>query len=123
MRQMHELSIAQSIIERVEEIRHEHGAPGIASVQLQVGTLSGVDPYALELAFTVAVEGTPYGETQWKIVSVPASVACRACGATTQPDGPFPICMRCDSADVEIVAGRELMIETLELEERSTSDV
>jgi len=112
---MHELSIAQSIMERVETIRTEHDAPGIASVQLQVGTLSGVDPYALELAFTVAVEGTLYATTQCNIESIPASVDCRSCGKTTTPDGPFPICMNCDSTDIEVVAGRELMIETIEV--------
>ncbi len=113
---MHELSIAQSIMERVEAIRTEHNAPGIASVQLQVGTLSGVDPYALELAFEVAVEGTLYADTQWHIESIPASVDCRNCGKTTTPDGPFPICVNCDSTDIAIVSGRELMIETIEVE-------
>ena len=112
---MHELSIAQSIIERVEAIRTEHEASGIASVQLQVGTLSGVDPYALELAFSVAVEGTLYADTRWDIESVVARVKCRTCGNTTAPDGPFPICMSCDSTDIEVVAGRELMIDTLEV--------
>jgi hydrogenase nickel incorporation protein HypA/HybF len=112
---MHELSIAQSIMERVEALRADHEAPGVASVQLQVGTLSGVDPYALELAFTVAVEGTLYADTQWNIESIPASVDCRTCGATTTPEGPFPICMSCDSTDVDIVAGRELMIDTIEI--------
>ncbi|MDP6470353.1 MAG: hydrogenase maturation nickel metallochaperone HypA [Pseudomonadales bacterium] len=113
---MHELSIAQSIMERVEAIRAEHDAPGIASVQLQVGTLSGVDPYALELAFEVAVEGTGYAETRWNIENVLAKVDCHSCGKTTTPDGPFPICMSCDSTDIEIVAGRELMIDTIEVD-------
>lgn len=120
---MHELSIAQSIIERVDAIRAAHDSPGIASVQLQVGTLSGVDPYALELAFTVATEDTPYANTQWNIGTIPASVDCRVCGATTTPEGPFPICMHCDSADVEVVSGRELMIDTLEISERSQHHV
>lgn len=114
---MHELSIAESIMERVEALRLENHARGIASVQIQVGTLSGVDPYALELAFTVAVEGTPYAETDWKIWSIPASVLCQSCGSTTTPEGPFPICMNCDATDVEIVNGRELMIETIEIEQ------
>ncbi|MBL7076372.1 MAG: hydrogenase maturation nickel metallochaperone HypA [Kiritimatiellae bacterium] len=119
---MHELSIAQSIMERVEAIRVEHEAPGIASVQLQVGTLSGVDPYALEMAFTVAVEGTLYADTRWDIQRIPASVDCRSCGKTTTPDGPFPICMSCDSTDIEIAAGRELMIETIEVDRDEESN-
>ncbi|MBT3296496.1 MAG: hydrogenase maturation nickel metallochaperone HypA [Verrucomicrobia bacterium] len=114
---MHELSIAQSIIERVEAIRAEHEASGIASVQLQVGTLSGVDPYALELAFSVAVERTLYADTRWDIESVVARVKCRTCGRTTAPDGPFPICMNCDSTDIAIVTGRELMIDTIEVKQ------
>jgi hydrogenase nickel incorporation protein HypA/HybF len=112
---MHELGIAETILERVEAIRVENDAPGVTSVQLQVGTLSGVDPYALELAFSVAVEGTLYADTRWDIESIVARVDCRTCGKTTAPDGPFPICMSCDSTDIEVVAGRELMIDTLEV--------
>ncbi len=119
---MHELSIAQAIIERVETIRIEHDADAIASVQLQVGTLSGVDPRALELAFSVAVENTRYARTRWNIATIPASVVCRSCGETTTPDGPFPICMHCDSTDVEIAAGRELMIDTIETQQAEESN-
>ncbi len=119
---MHELSIAQSIMERVEALRAEHDAAGIASVQLQVGTLSGVDPYALEMAFSVAVEGTLYAATRWDIQSIPARVDCRSCGKTTTPDGPFPICMNCDSTDIKIVAGRELMIDTIEVGQNEETD-
>jgi hydrogenase nickel incorporation protein HypA/HybF len=119
---MHELGIAETVMERVEALRVENGATGIASVQLQVGTLSGVDPYALEMAFAVAAEGTRYADTRWEIRSMPASVACRACGATTTPDGPFPICMGCHSTDVEVVAGRELMIDTMEADPGKESD-
>ena len=109
-------------MKRVEAIRSEHGAAGIASVQLQVGTLSGVDPYALELAFTVAVEGTRYAHTQWNIESIQANVDCRSCGKTTTPDGPFPICMNCDSTDIDIVTGRELMIDTIEVNQDEEQD-
>ena len=112
---MHELSIAETIMKRVEAIRIENDAPGIASVLIQVGSISGVDPDALEIAFTVAAEHTPFADTRWEIQRVAASVKCRDCGQTTTPDGPFPICMACDSTNIEIVTGRQLMIETVEL--------
>ncbi|NQU41139.1 MAG: hydrogenase maturation nickel metallochaperone HypA [Lentisphaerae bacterium] len=117
---MHELGIAETILQRVEAIRVENGAVGIAAVQLQIGDLSGVDVFSLELAFGVATENTRFADTRWEFERIAASVACRACGATTTPDGPFPICMACDSTDVEIVAGRELMIDTVEV--ASTAD-
>ena len=119
---MHELGIAQTILERVDAIRLEHDVPCIVSVQLQVGTFSGVDPYALELAFAVATEGTLFADTRWDIQPIVASVTCLACGATTTPDGPFPICMDCDSTDIEVVAGRELMIDTIEMSQNEEND-
>ncbi len=108
---MHELSIAQTIIERVKTIRDENEATAIISVKILVGDLSGVDANALEIAFTAAVENTCFAETSWDIQKIPASVLCKDCGKTTIPDGPFHICTSCHSTNIDITAGRDLTID------------
>lgn len=55
---MHELSIALSIIEGVEEELDVRGRPKLHAVHLRVGTLSGVVKEALLFAYDAACEGT-----------------------------------------------------------------
>jgi hydrogenase nickel incorporation protein HypA/HybF len=47
----------------------------------------------------------------------PATGRCRACGEESRLDG-FPLaCRECGGHDIEVVAGEELRVESLDLEE------
>ena len=113
---MHEMSMAIALIEQAEAALPDDGAL-VSRVVVSVGVLSGVDPEALVLAFPLAAEDTRLQGAALDIRRVPASMRCRACGDTTTPDFPFFVCAACGSDDVDIAAGRELMLESMELED------
>ncbi len=111
---MHELSIAESIVAVVE--RHAEGRP-ISRVEVSVGHLRQVVPSALEFAFQLVTQGTALDGAELVLEEVPAAGRCRACGRESRLDG-FPLnCRSCGSADVEITAGEELQVESLDVEE------
>ena len=59
---MHELSLAQSVVEIVEAAARREGAARVASVRLELGELSHVEPESLAFAFEVAArEGCARG--------------------------------------------------------------
>lgn len=59
---MHELSLAQSVVEIVEDAARREGAARVASVRLELGELSHVEPESLAFAFEVAArEGSARG--------------------------------------------------------------
>lgn len=68
---MHELSIAMSILEGVEEevIRQGYGA--VEAVHVRIGTLSGIVPEALVSAFEIAREQTPFAACSLAIETSP----------------------------------------------------
>lgn len=111
---MHELAIADSIV----RIASEHaGERRVTKVELRVGHLRQVVPSALEFSFQLVAEGTPVEGAELAIEDVAATAACRACGREATLD-PFPLaCSLCGSSDVEVTAGEELLVESLELEE------
>ncbi len=116
---MHELSIAESVIAVVE--RHAAGRR-VTGVTLRVGHLRQVVPSALQFAFELLTTGTSMDGARLEIESVPARVTCRACGATTELKW-FPLrCSRCSGIDVEVLAGEELLVDALELEEQTTTE-
>jgi hydrogenase nickel incorporation protein HypA/HybF len=111
---MHELAIAESIV----RIACAHAAERrITKVELKVGHLRQVVPGALTFAFALVAEGTVAEGAELAIEEIPATGRCRGCGATTVLAG-FPLrCERCDGLDLELIAGEELLVDALELEE------
>ena len=111
---MHELSIAQSLVEIVD--RHA-GGRRVTRVEVKVGRLRQVVPDALDFAFELVAQGTPVEGAELVLEDVPAAGTCASCGSDT----PLPVlplaCRRCGSRDVEVTQGEELRVEALEIEE------
>ena len=112
---MHELSIAQSLVEELERAARHEGASAVTRVAITVGRLSGVEPEALRMAFPLAAEGTPVEGAELDMEMVPARVHCPQCGDDTAPPYPFMACGTCGSSDIEVISGRELLIQSAEL--------
>ncbi len=112
---MHELSIAQALIEQLDEVATREGASEVLSVTLRVGSLSGADPDALSMAFPMAAEDTVAQGAQLIIENVPARVECRGCSLESSPEFPFLACENCGSNDVICLEGKELTLCSVEL--------
>lgn len=112
---MHELSIALSMIEQVEQ-QPAAQSGGIRSIQVRIGALSGVDVEALRFAWEIARAGTPLAEAELEIEQVPLRVRCPQCGRTRTTEIQAIACPDCADAEQEILAGRELELTSLEVD-------
>ena len=111
---MHELSIADAIV--ATAVRHAAGRR-VVRVEVKVGHLRQVVPGALEFAFELVAHGTAVDGAELEIDEVAVRVHCRDCAAEG-PAPEFPLaCASCGSLDVEVVAGEELYVDALEVEE------
>ena len=113
---MHELSIAQALVEQVETAATKEHALRVVRVVIAVGALSGVDAESLRSLFPLVAEGTVADGAELVVEAVAARVKCRACGHEAQTDAAFIGCAACGSREVDLSAGRELNIKTVELE-------
>lgn len=111
---MHELSIALSMIERIEEVAERHGGR-VESIYVRVGILSGVDVQALRFAYEMASEGTTLAGCRLEIEPVPLVVYCPQCATTHKPDPQHILCPRCVTQEQQILEGRELEVRALEI--------
>ena len=140
---MHELSLAGAVIDTAE--RHAAGRR-VLLIQLRLGELRQVVPESLAFYFEHVARGTLCEGATLEYETVPASLGCRECGATwpltatlgsgsatwgqTPPGGVRPQvagpqvaarpsfrCERCGGADVEVEAGNEFEVESIEVEE------
>jgi hydrogenase nickel incorporation protein HypA/HybF len=111
---VHELSLASAIAAIAAD--HARGRR-VARVDVRVGALRQVVPDVLTFAFALVAEASELEGAELAIEHVPARLACRGCGAETRASA-FPLlCGSCGSADVDVVAGDELLVESLELDE------
>jgi len=113
---MHELSIIQNLFEILEEKAQEKKAKKIIKVRLQVGSLSGVVAELLQTAFDIYKKDTVASGAHLDIEKIPLQVECRQCGKRILKDDFIFVCSHCQSSDLKIISGTELIVEKIEME-------
>ena len=113
---MHELGIAQSIVDSVRQEAERHGGGRVSRIGLRIGELSGVNADALRFSFQVTVQDTELTRAELDIEEVPLGFRCLRCGAEFPAVNYESACPACGSADTRATRGDELQIVFLELE-------
>jgi hydrogenase nickel incorporation protein HypA/HybF len=111
---MHEMSIVQALLDRVEAEAQAHAARSVAVVRIAIGMQSGVEPELVRSAYELAREGTCCAGADLVIRSVEAAWACPAC-AVPLAAGERLRCPRC-GVPARLAAGDGIVLEQLELE-------
>ncbi|MBF0525481.1 MAG: hydrogenase maturation nickel metallochaperone HypA [Deltaproteobacteria bacterium] len=111
---MHEMSIAQSMLEIVFEEAAKNGLAQVTRIGITVGKMSAVVPASLQFCFEILTkDSTPEGAVLAS-EALPVRCRCRTCGQTFDSDGFFFACPACQGNDVELVSGQELYIKEIE---------
>ena len=115
---MHELSIIESVVSTVTEAMAACREARIVSVRLKVGALSGVDESALEFCYAIAADGTMLAGSRLIVMRQPVVIYCRPCGELRELAGVQSFrCPVCGVPCGDIRQGRELEVESVEIEE------
>jgi len=108
---MHELAITQSVVDAVTE---RTGSAPVASVRVRVGRLAGVVPDAMRFCFELVTAGPPLEGASLEFDQPEGRGRCRTCGEDVALADLILLC-NCGSADVEVLAGRELAVASVVL--------
>jgi hydrogenase nickel incorporation protein HypA/HybF len=115
---MHELSIVEALIEQVQEEVQRAGVEGnIAKLELCIGRLSGVNIDSIRFAFDLLAPDSILAESEIVIHESKAVCRCNSCHAETEIDDLLLQCPRCASDDIAIDGGRELLLQSIDVEE------
>jgi hydrogenase nickel incorporation protein HypA/HybF len=114
---MHELAIAQNILEIVQQSVPEDQTAAVKWIRIRVGQLSGIVPDSLDFCFSAIVSQTKMSQASLSIEEVPMVTKCRDCQHSfTVRDFAFS-CPACKSGNLELISGKELEIIEIELQE------
>ena len=111
---MHELALSSAIVATVET--HARGRP-VKTVAVRVGRLRQVVPESLEFTFGLVARDTVCDGARLDLEIVPAALRCATCGHEWQLEEPPFRCPECAGGDVTVVAGEELEVAWIEVEE------
>ena len=110
---MHELSLIQGVVEICEQ---HSGGRRVLEVTLEIGTLSGVVPEALEFCFEAAARETLLEGARLVIENVPATGFCSDCGVISTIATYFDSCPCCGAPALDLRSGDEMRVKDLEVE-------
>lgn len=114
---MHELGIANSVLEavRAEAQRHPGAVP--VKVLVRVGELAGVDPDALTFSFEALTSGTECARLTLVVETCPRIHCCPDCGNTFRVVDYQFACPACHAPRTDCISGDELELDYVEMEE------
>ena len=113
---MHEQSIVESLLSLALETAENANAIKIRGIYLVVGDLTGVVEEAVDFYFNFLSKNTIASGANLYYTRVPAQLHCRNCDTTFTPERLKFQCPNCSEQRLEIIAGKELYIESIDVE-------
>jgi hydrogenase nickel incorporation protein HypA/HybF len=114
---MHELSIADAILDAVRKEAEKRPGAHITKVGVRIGALSGIVPDALSFGFECLVKGSDFEPLALAIESLPRRQRCSDCELVFEPPDGNLACPRCGRTDTQFTGGDELDLAYMEVEE------
>ncbi len=116
---MHELSIAQSILDILKNEAVTNGYDSIDSVTVEAGEMTGIVPASLELCFEIAAKDTVAKGSSIEIVMLPITASCNDCEKDFDIVGRAFECPHCESTSFKVTGGNELRIVEIEVPDKT----
>lgn len=113
---MHEMSLAEGVLQIVEDAAREQGFLRVRTVVLEIGQLSSVEPEAMRFCFDAVACGTLAEGAQLEVVEVPGEGLCFSCGKTVPLAALYDPCPACGGYPVQATGGTGMRVRELEVE-------
>ena len=113
---MHEQSIVESLLALALENAEKEKAKKIIRIYVVVGELSGVLEDAVNFYFSFLSKDTIAEGASVFFMNMPAQFKCRNCQTIYSPEKQDYHCPNCSEQKVDIISGRELYLERMEIE-------
>lgn len=113
---MHEFSIAVNIVEIAENEARKANAKVVTVLDIDIGTLSGIEFYALETAMEMAVKDSMLAQADIRIHRIQALAKCKDCQHEFDKQHAFDSCPACGGLFHDTLKGKELKLRSLIVE-------
>lgn len=112
---MHELSVAMGIVKIAETETEKAGAREVEAIELEIGTLAGIEFEALDFVWPVAVKDTVLERAEKRVDIIQGKARCMDCDTVFEMTRFYDPCPSCSSNLKAILQGKELRVKALEV--------
>lgn len=112
---MHELSVAMGIVRIAEDVVEKENAKSVESIELEIGSLAGIEFESLDFVWPIAVKDTILESAIKKVSIIKGKAKCIDCDAVFNIDHLYDSCPNCNSNLKGILQGKELRVKALEV--------
>ena len=113
---MHEMSLAESVRQIIEDAAREQGFKRVRTVWLEIGQLACVEQEALRFGFDAVMRGSIAEQARLEVVETPGQGRCAQCGCETQIATLYEACPQCEGYTMQVIAGDAMRVKELEVE-------
>ncbi len=113
---MHELAVTQSLLDLVLEEAKKAGATRVQKINIVIGDMSGIVSDCVKFYFEFLGRNTAAEGATIACRRVPIQAICQECGQTFEPLEYDWSCPICHNLAVNITAGKELFVESIEVD-------
>ena len=110
---MHEVSIAENILQIVEDTASANHLGRVVHVTLEIGQFSGVEPDLLRFAFEVIGKGTLMQDSEIEIITPPLLLYCHTCETEYLGELDDLRCPACLGEQFDVLQGREMLVRSI----------
>ncbi len=107
------MSIVMSIVDIAENEARKANADVISELELDIGTVSGIETDALNFAFDSIKSKTMLKDADIKINIIQAKSKCEDCLFIFDTDNVYNLCPKCNSYKTNIIQGKEMKVKSI----------
>lgn len=113
---MHEMSLAESVLQIIEDAAERERFARVKAVWLEIGALAGVEPEAMRFCFDAVTRESVADGARLEIVTQPGTAWCIPCSHPVAIEARGDPCPRCGSYQLQVTGGADLRLRELEVE-------
>lgn len=113
---MHEMSLAENVLQIIEESARSQNFRRVRSVVLEIGRLSAVEPEAMRFCFDAAMTGSIAEGARLEIIETEGVGRCERCAFDMPLAALYDPCPNCGSYQIRVTSGDLMRVRELEVE-------
>ncbi len=113
---MHEMSLAESVLQIIEDTARKQGYRRVRTVWLEIGQLACVEQESLRFCFDAVTRGSIADQARLEIVETAGQGRCAKCTLEMPVVALYEACPNCGSYEIRVTGGDEMRVKELEVE-------
>jgi len=113
---VHEMSIAESVLQIIEDQARADGYAKVNAVWLEIGQLAGVETESLRFCFDVVTRDSVACDARLEIIETAGQGWCPECARSVAVTARYEPCPNCGSFQIQVTGGEEMRVKELEVE-------